>query len=182
VTYRDVRILDSQNRLAAVYNLTEHDLTQETNRVALKKLFLAAAKIADTDGDSLPDDWETIHFGNLSSAPGDDPDGDGYDNYTEYVMGTNPRDAASRPTLARSVSRSGQNSFLHLTMRRRAGTAPSYALEGTRDFREWAGEAALFPQKPEFRNLFDGTGIAEVSYSFPMAPESSQFFRLRVTP
>ncbi len=42
VTYRDVVILDAQNRKVGVYNLTEHDLSVEANRNALKQLLREA--------------------------------------------------------------------------------------------------------------------------------------------
>ncbi len=44
----------------------------------------------DSDGDGLPDDWETEFFGDLSPGPGDDTDGDGRPNLQEYHHGTNP--------------------------------------------------------------------------------------------
>lgn len=37
VTYRDVVILDGNNVVVGVYNLTEHDLSDPANRDALKK-------------------------------------------------------------------------------------------------------------------------------------------------
>jgi len=37
VTYRDVVILDENNMVVDVYNLTEHDLTDPADRDALKK-------------------------------------------------------------------------------------------------------------------------------------------------
>ena len=43
VTYRDVIILDAENRVYAVYNLTQHDLANAANYQALKSLLLAAA-------------------------------------------------------------------------------------------------------------------------------------------
>jgi hypothetical protein len=46
----------------------------------------------DTDRDGLPDDWETLYFGNLNQGPGSDPDGDGLDNLGEYQHGTDPTD------------------------------------------------------------------------------------------
>jgi len=53
--------------------------------------------LPDTDGDGLPDAWETAH--GLSAAdPADaalDRDGDGQNNATEYRSGTSPTDAAS---------------------------------------------------------------------------------------
>ncbi|MEM7394628.1 MAG: GEVED domain-containing protein, partial [Verrucomicrobiota bacterium] len=49
---------------------------------------------ADTDGDCLPDWWEQLHFGDATSAvPGEDADGDGCNNLTEYIGDTDPNDA-----------------------------------------------------------------------------------------
>jgi hypothetical protein len=44
----------------------------------------------DTDGDSLPDDWEMQYFRTLLYGPTDDPDGDGISNILEKDEGTNP--------------------------------------------------------------------------------------------
>lgn len=46
----------------------------------------------DTDHDSLPDEWEIEHFGNLSQNPSDDFDNDGISNYDEFVNNTDPAD------------------------------------------------------------------------------------------
>jgi hypothetical protein len=45
----------------------------------------------DTDADGLPDWWEHDNFGNFSSGPNDDPDGDGWTNLTELKTGTSPK-------------------------------------------------------------------------------------------
>ena len=53
--------------------------------------------LPDTDGDGLPDAWETAH--GLSSVEATDAlldsDGDGHSNLAEYRSGTNPTNAAS---------------------------------------------------------------------------------------
>ena len=41
-------------------------------------------------GDGLWDHWEMHFFGTLAYGPGDDPDGDGWDNLLEQARGTNP--------------------------------------------------------------------------------------------
>lgn len=43
ITYRDVIVLDVENRIAAVYNLTEYDLTNPANYEALKTILRDAA-------------------------------------------------------------------------------------------------------------------------------------------
>ncbi|HVM46755.1 MAG TPA: alpha-amylase family glycosyl hydrolase [Candidatus Acidoferrum sp.] len=70
--------------------------------VQVRKL---ADQYSDTDG--IPDWWRLAYFGHaLGSAAdlsrgGDDADGDGVSNLTEYLHGTNPRNAASFPVTAR---------------------------------------------------------------------------------
>jgi hypothetical protein len=49
----------------------------------------------DSDGDGLPDIWEYRYFDTLAYGPHDDPDGDGNDNLTEYLDGTDPTSNAS---------------------------------------------------------------------------------------
>jgi hypothetical protein len=50
----------------------------------------ATSKSADTDADTLPDDWELHWFGNLANRPSDDPDGDLIPNDREYRLAWDP--------------------------------------------------------------------------------------------
>jgi subtilisin family serine protease/subtilisin-like proprotein convertase family protein len=54
------------------------------------ELKLSGVAITDTDADGLDDGWETTRLGSLAFGPKDDPDGDGYNNAREQVMGTDP--------------------------------------------------------------------------------------------
>jgi 1,4-alpha-glucan branching enzyme len=50
----------------------------------------------DADTNGLPDAWEQAHFTNeVLAAPGEDVDGDGADNLSEYLAHTDPRDSNS---------------------------------------------------------------------------------------
>lgn len=57
--------------------------------------FAAGAAFPDVDADGLPDGWELDRFGTTTNAPGDDPDGDGLANRSEYLSGSDPLSAAS---------------------------------------------------------------------------------------
>lgn len=57
-----------------------------------------SADVADTDGDGLPDVWESQNGFNPNdpSDAAQDTDSDGLNNFQEYLAGTDPRNAQSR--------------------------------------------------------------------------------------
>lgn len=53
--------------------------------------FIAGCGTGDQDGDGMPDDWETIHFGCATCAVANaDSDNDGFSNLEEYLADTIP--------------------------------------------------------------------------------------------
>jgi len=60
------------------------------------ELLIDGVAITDTDADGLDDNWEMARLGTLAYGPNDDPDGDGYNNAREQLMGTDP-DAVDAP-------------------------------------------------------------------------------------
>lgn len=181
VVYRDVRIVDCLNRVRVIYNLTEHDLSLENNRQTLKNLFLSVAKTVDTDKDLLPDDWERLYFGNLSADPRGDPDGDGYDNLTEFAAGTLPLDPTSHPTPTTKVVGQGALKTLTLVPRRRSGGLLNYTLESSSDLVHWESSSEGLTPSVLPRTLFDGSGMPEVIYTLP-ATKGFQMLRFRASP
>src|ERR1041384_1587504 len=71
-------------------------LNLEASRLVRVNLF----GLTDTDGDGLPDNWETQNHLNPDDSTGDngadgDPDHDGFSNLAEYLAGTDPNDPNS---------------------------------------------------------------------------------------
>lgn len=59
----------------------------------------------DTDGDDLPNDWESLYFASSTAAnPGDDDDGDGSPNIDEFVAQTIPVLPTGATSYFRNVS------------------------------------------------------------------------------
>ncbi len=60
--------------------------------IGVAELQVDAAAATDTDGDGLPDEWETAHGLNVGTNDANaDSDGDGLSNVAEFTAGTNPK-------------------------------------------------------------------------------------------
>jgi hypothetical protein len=95
-TSGSVTVTASGGPLTAGTTLTQTvALTGENVRVEFK-----TTAVLDTDGDGIPDSWETLYSLNPNNASdaAQDPDGDGSSNLTEFRRGSNPLLAASTPT------------------------------------------------------------------------------------
>ena len=92
--------------------------------------------IVDTDGDGLPDWWETDYFGNLAQSAADDPDGDGFTNPQEFLTGTSPTAAGSH--LEFSSFAPGSPSAGDFTLTFPGVQDTSYQVEWSDDLTVWS--------------------------------------------
>jgi hypothetical protein len=105
------------------------------------------------------------YFGNLLAGPSDDPDGDGQDNFTEFAFGTDPRDPKSFSSIQTQLTSKGQERFLTLSFRRRAGSILDYLIEASPDLKVWTEDASELSAARSPRGLFDRTGTIEAFWS-----------------
>lgn len=129
----------------------------------------------DSDGDSLPDEWELVHWGDLGAVGAGDDDGDGRDNATEYGLGTNPRSIDFRPVL--EVEHLGGGVTLRFTAIRATGSGyfgvrRLHTLESSEDLMpgSWAGVPGYIDLEGD-----DQTVVCVIP-----ADDPRRFFRLRV--
>jgi hypothetical protein len=123
---------------------------------------------ADTDTDGLPDDWETLVFGNLTALGVDDFDRDGLSNRSEFLAGTDPKSAALALRILDAQSGPG------LTTRLRFVFAPSryYRVESSTVLGNWQPAAGLVVFSPDGEATW--TGVQP-------ATDEIQFYRVIVT-
>lgn len=89
----------------------------------------------DTDGDGLPDSWETANFGDLGRDGSGDHDKDGLTDKQEYVLGTNPTNASSawRPSVG------SDESGFHVTFPTVSGRSYTVKYRDSLTAGEWSG-------------------------------------------
>jgi len=129
----------------------------------------------DSDGDSLADEWEIAHWGDLDAVGAGDDDGDGRDNATEYGLGSDPQLFDFRPVLG--VERSGGGVTLHFMAARATGSGyygvgRFHTLESSENLMpgSWAGVPGYI----------DLEGADQMVVCVIPADDPRRFFRLRV--
>jgi hypothetical protein len=124
--------------------------------------------VSDTDGDGIPDAWETAH-GLDPLDPADalaDPDGDGFNNLQEYLAGTDPRNANSLLRVEATVLNS------QITLRLGTVAGYSYVIEGRSN-----AESGPWTTLGEIPSA-DASGLAEFTDALPAS--GARFYRAHV--
>ncbi|MSU31341.1 MAG: hypothetical protein EXS25_01520 [Pedosphaera sp.] len=118
----------------------------------------------DSDVDGLPDDWERLFLGDLSSTGTGDADGDGLVNQEEFIAGTNPRSAESTFRLTLS----GPPLQTELSFRFAPGRR--YRVEQSEDLTRWIRAAGQLS--------YPSRGVCV--WKADVQQDSSLFYRVRV--
>jgi len=120
----------------------------------------AAAQVTtwgeDLNGDGLPDDWQNFYFGvdeTTWPAATVDSDGDGMTDRAEFMVGTNPRNAASRFSLHVQAGNAGHD----LVWSTRPGFL--YQLQRSPDLKTWEnlGGGRVAPADEDATAIVDTT-------------------------
>lgn len=140
--------------------------------------------ITDTDGDRLPDEWETTHIGHLEEGPLDDGDGDGHANLFELAVGSDPSFADSEKFVNAFVEQVGNHRFLTIYYRR---SRSIYHLSLTVEFSEnmvaWVTESednSMINLPGALKDNGDGTDWVLLRYPIPLSNLDKIFARINV--
>jgi hypothetical protein len=115
--------------------------------------------------DGIPDAWMGSYFGSANgSTASADPDGDGYDNLSEYLLGTDPSDAGSAFKLTQLGAQ---------TLEWTAQPYALYELETSTDLQVWQSAQLLS----------HGSTATMQSTTVPLAEgQPARFYRVRRVP
>ena len=132
---------------------------------------LATATISrpDTDGDGLPDAWEQLYYGNLTTANAtSNSDGDGANDLAEYNAGTIPTDATSSFRITGQTFSAG---FANATLTYTAVDTRRYRIEYNSDLGATWTDSGLGTFAPSI------TPIATANVTGLPLPATKRFFR-----
>jgi hypothetical protein len=168
---------DDPSAIYDTVNLRDQAQTQQlefsgTGQFTLGLELEAAANLAiDTDGDGLPDWWETLHFGSSTAADTNaDPDGDGLSNWQEFILGTDPNQAMPY------VLAIGQNPASDVTLQFQTIEGRSYEILYSENLIQWLPAQTGIPGTG---GLLQWTDDGSQTGSHPQS-ETKRFYRVRV--
>ena len=130
----------------------------------------AGLAIPDTDGDSIPDYWETQNGLNPAVANPGDTDGDGASDVAEYLAGTHPQNAAS-----------------HLTLSVIQGTVPvtnyrlSFTGQSNRSYSLQYKNTLSAPTWSPLHQIPAANGLRALKFIDPAAGQAERYYRV-ITP
>ena len=140
-----------------LYDAFYYRLSDGKNRSPILKVgvigFLADSKPENAQ-DGIPDSWMTTHFGGIEGSPGPaDPDRDGFSNFVEFLMGTDPNDSDSKFSIT---------NFDGSTLEWASKQFGLYSVETTTDFVTWStyrlrGQGARAGSTMSISDLYDLT-------------------------
>ena len=132
---------------------------------------------ADANGNGILDSWETAMFGNAnpgSNLPTDDADKDGFSNFMEFALGTDPTFSGTSP-LIQDIETVGPDRYLRLTVPKNPfATNVTYTVEvcGNLQLGGWSAAQTLIEVNTTTQlRVRDTTPISTVP----------RFIRLKVT-
>jgi hypothetical protein len=133
----------------------------------LSDLVTTTLNRTDSDGDGIPDAWEKLYFGNLTTANAlTDFDGDGASDLAEYRAGTLPND---RTSVLRITASSFSSDFTAATLTFTIVPTRRYRIEYDTDLVPPWTDSALGTFTPS------GVGTETRSITLPAAPR--RFYR-----
>jgi len=139
-------------------------------KTVLTGLITLSDRSASSFNDGIPDSWRLRHFGtlnNLLSLASADADGDGMNNWQEYVAGTDPMDPKSCLRLASDLL-APTNQIIHW---------PSVVNK------TYVVESATTLYGPDWIPVSTNSGTGyDVEYHDPNPGAGSRFYRVRVLP
>ena len=143
----------------------------------------ASAELGGQPGGSAFTAWQIASFvDQQQAAPGDDPDRDGLDNFTEFALGTPPLSASnSIPLPLASIESVGGDDYLVLQFTRRPGDRElRFTLQSSDDLSRWT-ESAIQLGAPTTNP--DGSITSKLRDEVPLAGAMAQrrYLRLKMT-
>jgi len=175
--YRELVVLDHRNEVILSFDLASKPIdgaAHAAQRALVRDALRTAAALEDTDGDRLPDAWETDAFGRLDAVSADTPTASGLTAWLAYGLGHSPH--AASDALGLRLTRAGTGFQLSYTRRLDRRPAMLWKFQRSQDLGIWidwvdsGGETVV--------TRYDGTGTETVTHLLPADSSALSSFRL----